>query len=105
MPAGWDLTGALQYPAPCRWSALCSTNVDALLLPACVHVQVGGCDKIRPLWRHYFQNTHALIFFVDSNDRDRINEVCVIILGALGFKSMALTVSAWSPNILTCDDW
>ena len=21
---------------------------------------VGGCDKIRPLWRHYFQNTQAV---------------------------------------------
>ena len=30
---------------------------------------VGGQDKIRPLWRHYFQNTQGLIFVVDSNDR------------------------------------
>lgn len=35
---------------------------------------VGGQDKIRPLWRHYFQNTQGVIFVVDSNDRDRINE-------------------------------
>ncbi|KAJ8486138.1 hypothetical protein OPV22_018623 [Ensete ventricosum] len=35
---------------------------------------VGGQDKIRPLWRHYFQNTQGLIFVVDSNDRDRIIE-------------------------------
>jgi len=35
---------------------------------------VGGQDKIRPLWRHYFQNTQGLIFVVDSNDRERINE-------------------------------
>jgi ADP-ribosylation factor protein 1 len=33
---------------------------------------VGGQDKIRPLWRHYYTNTHGLIFVVDSNDRDRI---------------------------------
>jgi ADP-ribosylation factor protein 1 len=32
---------------------------------------VGGQDKIRPLWRHYFANTQGLIFVVDSNDRDR----------------------------------
>eukprot|EP01038_Epipyxis_sp_PR26KG_P005144 gene5144-7164_t len=32
---------------------------------------VGGCDKIRPLWRHYYQNTQVMIYFVDSNDRDR----------------------------------
>jgi len=35
---------------------------------------VGGQDKIRPLWRHYFQNTQGLIFVVDSNDRERANE-------------------------------
>ena len=35
---------------------------------------VGGPDKIRPLWRHYYQNTQGLIFVVDSNDKDRVGE-------------------------------
>ncbi|MBZ3888740.1 ADP-ribosylation factor 2 [Sciurus carolinensis] len=35
---------------------------------------VGGQDKIRPLWQHYVQNTQGLIFVVDSNDRERVNE-------------------------------
>ncbi|XP_062089190.1 uncharacterized protein LOC133795750 [Humulus lupulus] len=35
---------------------------------------VGGQDKIRPLWKHYFQNTQGLIFVVDSNDQERISE-------------------------------
>ena len=35
---------------------------------------MGGQDKIRPLWRHYFQNTQGIIFVVDSNDRDRVVE-------------------------------
>merc|ERR1719491_1451441 len=35
---------------------------------------VGGQDKIRKLWRHYYQNTQGLIFVVDSNDRDRIQD-------------------------------
>lgn len=35
---------------------------------------VGGQDKIRPLWRYYFQNTQGLIYVVDSNDQERINE-------------------------------
>merc|ERR1712227_668338 len=35
---------------------------------------VGGQDKIRPLWRHYFTNTQGLIFVIDSNDRERIGE-------------------------------
>ena len=31
---------------------------------------VGGQDTIRPLWVHYYQNTDAVIFVVDSHDRD-----------------------------------
>jgi len=34
---------------------------------------VGGQDKIRPLWRHYYQNTQGIVFVVDSNDRERID--------------------------------
>merc|ERR1719322_987480 len=33
---------------------------------------VGGQDKIRPMWKHYFQNAEGLIFVVDSSDRKRI---------------------------------
>merc|ERR1712153_230920 len=35
---------------------------------------VGGQDKIRPLWRHYYENSNGIIFVVDSNDRERIAE-------------------------------
>ena len=35
---------------------------------------VGGQDKIRPLWRHYFSGTQGLIFVIDSNGRARIDE-------------------------------
>ncbi|KAK3326876.1 ADP-ribosylation factor family-domain-containing protein [Apodospora peruviana] len=35
---------------------------------------VGGQDKIRPLWRHYYSGTQGLIFVVDSADRARIEE-------------------------------
>ena len=35
---------------------------------------VGGQDKIRQLWRHYYTNTQGIIFVVDSNDRDRIDD-------------------------------
>eukprot|EP00940_MAST-03C_sp_MAST-3C-sp2_P002225 g2225.t1 len=35
---------------------------------------VGGQDKIRTLWRHYYQNTEGLIFVVDSNDEDRFDD-------------------------------
>jgi len=33
---------------------------------------VGGQERIRPLWRCYFRNTNAVIFVVDSNDKQRL---------------------------------
>ncbi|KAK7498927.1 hypothetical protein BaRGS_00009736 [Batillaria attramentaria] len=35
---------------------------------------VGGQDKIRPLWRHYFQNSQGVLYVVDSADRERLVE-------------------------------
>ncbi|XP_045603659.1 uncharacterized protein [Procambarus clarkii] len=35
---------------------------------------VGGQERLRPLWRHYFQNTSAIIYVVDSNDPQRLAE-------------------------------
>merc|ERR1711959_453887 len=33
---------------------------------------IGGQHKIRALWRHYYENTDALIYVVDSSDTERI---------------------------------
>merc|ERR1712154_750495 len=35
---------------------------------------VGGQDKIRPLWKHYYENANAIIFVVDSHDLERIDQ-------------------------------
>lgn len=35
---------------------------------------VGGQPKLRPLWRHYYFNTQAVIFVVDATDVDRLVE-------------------------------
>lgn len=35
---------------------------------------VGGQDRIRSLWRYYFEGADALIYVVDSNDRARMSE-------------------------------
>jgi len=35
---------------------------------------VGGQEKLRPLWRHYFNNTDGLIYVVDSLDRERVEK-------------------------------
>ncbi|XP_072181796.1 ADP-ribosylation factor 4-like [Diadema setosum] len=58
---------------------------------------VGGQDKIRPLWRHYFQNTQGLIFVVDSNDRERMEEAkeeLFKIMGEEALKDAVLLIFA-----------
>ncbi|CAC5386398.1 TRIM23 [Mytilus coruscus] len=35
---------------------------------------VGGQHKIRPLWKHYYFNTQAVIYVIDSNNKDRLAE-------------------------------
>eukprot|EP00752_Nemacystus_decipiens_P009776 g8731.t1 len=35
---------------------------------------VGGQVKLRRLWRHYYANSDALIFVVDSSDHERMEE-------------------------------
>jgi small GTP-binding protein len=33
---------------------------------------IGGQDKIRDLWKHYYENSEAIIYVVDSSDTSRI---------------------------------
>eukprot|EP01064_Diplonema_japonicum_P029182 TRINITY_DN4652_c1_g1_i1.p1 TRINITY_DN4652_c1_g1~~TRINITY_DN4652_c1_g1_i1.p1 ORF type:complete len:201 (+),score=36.29 TRINITY_DN4652_c1_g1_i1:47-604(+) len=33
---------------------------------------VGGQDKLRPLWKHYYEDSNAIIFVLDCNDTDRL---------------------------------
>ncbi len=44
---------------------------------------VGGQDRIRKLWKYYYQGCGALVFVIDSNDRDRISEACETLHGLL----------------------
>lgn len=36
---------------------------------------VGGCDRRNP-FKQFYKNTQGIIFVVDSNDRDRIDQAC-----------------------------
>eukprot|EP00928_Gymnodinium_smaydae_P049663 TRINITY_DN33353_c0_g1_i1.p1 TRINITY_DN33353_c0_g1~~TRINITY_DN33353_c0_g1_i1.p1 ORF type:complete len:412 (-),score=45.73 TRINITY_DN33353_c0_g1_i1:150-1385(-) len=36
---------------------------------------VGGGNRVRALWRHYYNQTDGIILVVDSSDRERIHEV------------------------------
>ena len=35
---------------------------------------VGGRQQLRKLWKHYYTDSDAIIFVVDSNDKDRLDE-------------------------------
>ena len=50
---------------------------------------VGGQDKIRALWRHYYQNTDGLIFVVDSNDPERIEDAAEELKTLLAEEALA----------------
>merc|ERR1712154_434061 len=45
---------------------------------------IGGQDKIRKLWRHYYLGTAGVIFIIDSNDRDRIEDAREELWNLLG---------------------
>ena len=34
---------------------------------------IGGQDRLRPLWRHYYENTNGIIFVIDSADKTRLH--------------------------------
>jgi ADP-ribosylation factor protein 6 len=83
---------------------------------------VGGQDKIRPLWRHYYTGTQGLVFVVDSQDRERVDEAkqelhrilsdremkeCLLLVfankqdlpgGALLTSSIFTVFCLWSPS-------
>lgn len=69
----WDVGGqdkVCLVPSPARGQP----PSHPALPRAVAHRACPAHPQIRPLWRHYFQNTQGLIFVVDSNDRDRIGE-------------------------------
>ncbi|NPA71689.1 MAG: GTP-binding protein [Gammaproteobacteria bacterium] len=49
---------------------------------------VGGQEKIRRLWKHYYQNCDGLIFVVDSSDRERLAEAKNELFGLLQSDAM-----------------
>lgn len=49
---------------------------------------VGGQNKIRPLWRHYYEGAQGMIFVVDSNDSDRFAEAAREMRTVLADESM-----------------
>jgi ADP-ribosylation factor 1/2 len=53
---------------------------------------VGGQDKIRPLWRHYYQSTQGIMFVVDSTDVDRMDEAKQVLQSMINEDDLLHTV-------------
>ena len=59
---------------------------------------LGGQDTLRPLWGHYYDDADAIIFVVDSNDRDRIQQSRESLRKLLGDNSPRRT-----PLLMYCN--
>lgn len=53
---------------------------------------VGGQNKIRALWKHYYEKTKALIYVVDSSDSERISIACKELKAVLEHPSLQDTI-------------
>ncbi|XP_057822238.1 ADP-ribosylation factor 1-like [Cryptomeria japonica] len=49
---------------------------------------VGGQEKIRPLWKEYIGHSKGVIFVVDSDDRERISEAKDVLHNLLKEKEL-----------------
>nr|CAB3267237.1 ZF(Bbox/RING)-4 zinc finger protein [Phallusia mammillata] len=71
---------------------------------------VGGKHKLRPLWKHYYLNTQAVLFVVDSCDSDRFVEAHAELAKLMCEKDLrdaALLVLANKqdlPGAVPCDE-
>lgn len=72
----WDVGGqdkvCRRVFSPKSWRE--DFNSNTFLLFSFCFFFLAMCVQIRPLWRHYYQNTQGVIFVVDSNDRERVTE-------------------------------
>ncbi|KAL1129474.1 hypothetical protein AAG570_014000 [Ranatra chinensis] len=49
---------------------------------------IGGQPKLRPLWKHYFLNTQAVVFVVDSSDKERLTEASLELAKLVAEKEL-----------------
>ncbi|XP_042235770.1 ADP-ribosylation factor-like protein 13B isoform X2 [Homarus americanus] len=50
---------------------------------------LGGGNKIRPVWAKYFSEVHGIIFVVDSSDAVRVRECRDVLFGLLADKKIS----------------
>ncbi len=71
---GGGLRGSSGSEGPGGGRSRTSHTYQKISYDKCVSWDVGGKDKIRPLWRHICQNANTIIWVVDTNDTERLVE-------------------------------
>ena len=59
---------------------------------------LGGQDKIRELGPHYYQQSHGIVFVVDSNDSDRFEQACSELHAVISHKD-----NVGKPVVILCN--
>jgi len=66
---------------------------------------VGGQHKLRPLWKHYYLNTQAVIFVLDTSNRERLSEAhgeLVKLMSEKELKDASLLILANKQDVAGC---
>uniref|UniRef100_A0A1B6EED7 RING-type E3 ubiquitin transferase n=1 Tax=Clastoptera arizonana TaxID=38151 RepID=A0A1B6EED7_9HEMI len=67
---------------------------------------IGGQPKLRPLWKHYYLNTQAVIFVIDSSDKQRLPEALSELSKLMSEKELkdaALLILANKQDVEGCE--
>ncbi|KAL4220959.1 hypothetical protein ACF0H5_019225 [Mactra antiquata] len=72
---------------------------------------IGARDKMRPLFRHYYKGTDAVVMVIDSSDGERLEELyCDVLKPALNAEELANSIFLFLvnkkdlPNTLTKEE-
>uniref|UniRef100_A0A1B6M1U5 RING-type E3 ubiquitin transferase n=1 Tax=Graphocephala atropunctata TaxID=36148 RepID=A0A1B6M1U5_9HEMI len=67
---------------------------------------IGGQPKLRPLWKHYYLNTQAVVFVIDSADKQRLPEALSELSKLMSEKELkdaALLIFANKQDVEGCE--
>tara|TARA_A100001388_G_C28598142_1_gene416797 strand:+ start:131 stop:679 length:549 start_codon:yes stop_codon:yes gene_type:complete len=65
------LKTSIQHTIPTVGFNIEEINYENLTIKAW---DLGGQSSLRSMWKHYYEGSDAIIFVVDSNDKDRLQE-------------------------------
>ena len=71
---------------------------------------IGGQEKIRAFWKHYYQNNNGLFYVIDSTDRERVRESAEELHGIVqddnlhGVPVVIIANKQDLPNALSCSE-